>query len=112
MGSRYIGNLQAIVRCAREMRVRFYRSIPSISSIGCIVESGSFDRFIWNNMYRKRNDIRKRTTMLRNNRFESFAECLDGRHPFDAEEAATESTDFWAFSNQDRAQTRKPRHLE
>ena len=25
--------------------------------------------------------------MLRNNRFHSFAECLDGRHPFDAEEA-------------------------
>ena len=25
--------------------------------------------------------------MLRNNRFRSFAECLDGRHPFDAEEA-------------------------
>ena len=38
-------------------------------------------------MYRTRNDIRKRTTMLRNNRFHSFAECLDGRHPFDAEEA-------------------------
>ena len=38
-------------------------------------------------MYRTRNDIRKRTTMLRNNRLHSFAECLDGRHPFDAEEA-------------------------
>ncbi len=25
--------------------------------------------------------------MLRNNRFQAFAECLDGRHPFDAEEA-------------------------
>ena len=25
--------------------------------------------------------------MRRNNRFRSFAECLDGRHPFDAEEA-------------------------
>ena len=25
--------------------------------------------------------------MLRNNRFYSFAECLDGRHPFDAKEA-------------------------
>ena len=25
--------------------------------------------------------------MLRNNRFHSFAECLDGRHPFDAKEA-------------------------
>src|SRR6266481_1188094 len=38
-------------------------------------------------MYSMRNDIRKRTTMLRNNRFQAFAECLDGRHPFDAEEA-------------------------
>jgi hypothetical protein len=25
--------------------------------------------------------------MLWNNKFHSFAECLDGRHPFDAEEA-------------------------
>ena len=25
--------------------------------------------------------------MLRNNRFHSFVECLDGRHPFDAKEA-------------------------
>ena len=37
-------------------------------------------------MYRTRNDIRKRTTMLRNNRFHSFGKCPDGRHPFDAEE--------------------------
>jgi RNA polymerase sigma factor (sigma-70 family) len=38
-------------------------------------------------MYRTRNDIRKVTTMLRNNRLHSFAECLDGRDPFDGEGA-------------------------
>ena len=38
-------------------------------------------------MYRTRNDIRKRTTMLRNNRFHSFGKCPDGCDPFDAEEA-------------------------
>jgi hypothetical protein len=60
---------------APEMRFRFCRSIPSTTSIGCIVGSGV-----------RRNEIRKRTTMLRNNRFDSFGERLDGRHPSDAEE--------------------------
>jgi Sigma-70, region 4 len=78
----------AVVRCADvtdvttllcgtpEMRFRFCRSIPSTSSIGCMVGSG----------IRATKSEREQECSV-TNRIHSFAECLEGCHPFDAEEA-------------------------